>query len=256
MILMVLMLADIVAMARQRKNFDDLMLELSGISGKTPRFLTREQIERIREEAGSVSHETVRERAFREYMEFCDRIQRQLYAVNRAITRALVKSQQRLEEAREALEDIRRRATVDEKGRKVYRTADGTRAFTDDGQQLTSEEMASIQWDPMAPTWEQKVAAEERWKQAAEEHESILRARERADYYSERMASGDLLSRDELEMIHQDLNAMPETVRAEMPDKMHNAMNAPLSEEFALSAEEVAGIRPECVFAPHFPLNF
>jgi len=253
---MVLFLADIVSMVRQRKNFNDLMLELSGISGKTPRFLTREQIERIREEAGSVSHETLREHALREYVEFCDRVQRQIHAVNRAITRALLKSQQRLEEAREALEDIRRRATVDEKGRKVYRTADGTKAFTDDGQQLTPEEMASIKWDPMAPTWEQKVEAEERWKQAAEEHESILRARQRADYYSQRMASGDLLSRDELETIHQDLNAMPEAGRAEMPGKMAEAMNAPLSEEFALSTEEVAGIKPECVSAPDFPLNF
>ena len=99
---MVLVLADIVSMARQRKNFNDLMLELSGISGKTPRFLTREQIERIREEAGTVSHETLRERAFREYVEFCDRVQRQIHAVNRAITRALIKSSQRLKEAREA----------------------------------------------------------------------------------------------------------------------------------------------------------
>jgi hypothetical protein len=252
---MVLLLADIVSMARQRKNFDDLMLELSGISGKTPRFLTQAQIERIREEAGSVSHETLRERAFREYMEFCDRIQRQIDAVNRAITRALVKSAQRLEEAREALEDIRRRATVDEKGRKVYRTADGTRAFTDDGEELTPEQITSIKWDPMAPTWEQRVEAGERWKLAAEEHEEILRAQERADYYSERMASGDLLSRDELETIHQDLNAMPAAVRAEMPGKMAEAMNAPLSEAFALSAQEIADIRPECVSAPRFALN-
>ncbi len=205
------------AIARRRKDFDDLMLELSGISGKTPRFLTQAQIERIREEAGTVSHETLRERAFREYVEFCDRVQRQIHAVNRAIKRALLKSGQRLEEAREALEDIRRRATVDEKGRKVYRTADGTRAFTDDGEQLTPEDMAKIKWDPMAPTWEQRVEAGDRWKQAAKEHESILRAQERADYYTDRMASGDILSRDELELIHQDLNAMPEAVRAEMP---------------------------------------
>ena len=252
---MVLFLADIVSMIRQRKNFNDLMLELSGISGRTPRFLTREQIERIREEAGTVSHGTLRERAFREYVEFCDRVQRQIHAVNRAITRALLKSQQRLDEAREALDDIRRRATIDDKGRKVYRTADGTKAFTDDGQQLTPEEMASVQWDPMAPTWEERQEAGVRFKEAQEAHDDILRAKERADYYSDRMASGDILSRDELETIHQDLNAIPEAVRAEMPGKMAEAMKAPLSEAFALSAQELAEIRPECVAAPRFPLN-
>jgi len=252
---MVLFLADIVSMARQRKNFNDLMMELSGISGKTPRFLTREQIERIREEAGTVSHETLRERAFREYLEFCDKIQRQIHAVNRAITRALIKSSQRLEEAREALEDIRRRATVDEKGRKVYRTADGTRAFTDDGQELTPAEMAKVEWNPDAPTWEQRQQAGIRFKEAQEAHDDILRAKERAEYYSDRMASGDILSRDELDTIHQDLNAIPEAVRAEMPGKMAEAMKAPLSEEFSLSAEELAEIRPECVSAPRFPLN-
>jgi hypothetical protein len=97
--------------------------------------------------------------------------------------------------------------------------------------------------------------AGDRWKQAAEEHESILRAAERADYYSQRMASCDILSRDELETIHQDLTAMPEAVRAEMPGKMAEAMNAPLSEAFVLSAQELADIRPECVSAPRFPLN-
>ena len=192
---MVLSVADIVAMARQRKNFDDLMLELSGISGRTPQFLTQEQIEHIREEAGRVSHETIAEKAWRQYLEFCGQVQRQLYAVNRAIEKALVKSERRVQAAQEALDDIRRRAMVDEKGRRVYRTADGTKAFTDDGQQLTSEEMASIQWDPLAPTWEQRVQAEERLKQAEEDHDEILRARERADYYSDRMASGEILSR-------------------------------------------------------------
>ena len=97
--MMVLSLADIVSKARQRKNFDDLMLELSGMSGRTPRFLTQEQIERIREAAGLVSHETIAERAWREYLEFCGQVQKQLFAVNRAIEKALIKSERRVLEA-------------------------------------------------------------------------------------------------------------------------------------------------------------
>jgi len=254
MVLSLVDIADIVSMGRQRKNFDDLMLELSGTSGRIPRFLTKQQIEKIREAAGlPVSHETFAERMTRQYLEFVAQVRRQLLTVNRAIDRALLKSQQRLAEAREALEDIRRRATVDEKGRKVYRTADRTRAFTDDGQELTRKEMASIQWDPIAPTWEQRVQAGGRLKQAEDDHEEIIRAKERADYYSDRMASGEILSRDELDMIQQDLNAMPEAVRAEMPEKMRDAMKAPVSQEFSLSAQELADIKPECVSAPVFP---
>lgn len=242
---MVLSLADIVSLARQRKNFDDLMLELSGISGRTPRFLTEAQIEKMREAAGLVSHETTAKRAWREYLEFCGLAQRQLYAVNRAIGKALVKSERRVLEAQEALDDIRRRATVDDKGRKVYRTEDRQRGFTDDGQELTREEVRSIRWDETAPTWEQRVSAGERLREAQEEHETILRAKERADYYSDRMESGDILSRHELEAIHEDLNAMPAAVRAEMPGKMADAMKTGLSEEVALSTDELAAIQPE-----------
>ncbi len=242
---MVLSLADIVSMGRQRKNFDDLMLELSGMSGRTPRFLTQDQIEKIREAAGLVSHETIAERAYREYLEFCGQVQRQLYAVNRAIEKALIKSERRVLEAQEALDDIRRRATVDEKGRKVYRTEDRQRGFTDEGLELSKEEVNAIHWGENAPTWEERVSAGQRLKQAQEEHETILRAKERADYYSDRMASGDVLSRDELNTIHEDLNAMPQAVRAEMPEKIADAMRGGLSDEFALSAEELAAIRPE-----------
>lgn len=242
---MVLSLADIVSKARQRKNFDDLMLELTGMSGRTPRFLTRHQIEKIREAAGIVSHETVAEKAWREYLEFCGQVQRQLYTVNRAIEKALIKSQGRVLEAQEALDDIRRRATVDEKGRKVYRTEDRQRGFTDEGLELSKEEVNAIHWEENAPTWEQRQTAGERLREAEEEHETILRAKERADYYARRMESGDILSRDELDAIHQDLNATPYAVLAQMPEKIAGSVRGRPSDEFALSAEELAAIRPE-----------
>jgi hypothetical protein len=79
-------------------------------------------------------------------------VQRQLYAVNRAIEKALLKSDRRVQAAQEVLDDIRRRATVNDKGRKVYRAADRQRGFTDEGQELTQEKVRSIQWDPTAPT--------------------------------------------------------------------------------------------------------
>jgi hypothetical protein len=75
----------------------------------------------------------------------------------RAIDRALVKSERRVQAAQEALDRIRERATVDNRGRRVYRTADRQRGFTEDGQELSREEVASIHWKPDAPTWEEHI---------------------------------------------------------------------------------------------------
>jgi hypothetical protein len=52
--------------------------------------------------------------------------------------------------------------------------------------------MDRVQWNPGAPTWEQLQAAGERLKAAQEEHENIRRYKERADYYRDRMAGGDV----------------------------------------------------------------
>jgi hypothetical protein len=49
-----------------------------------------------------------------------------------------------------------------------------------------------------------------------DDHETILRFKDRADYYAQRMQSGDMLREDELECIRKDLDAMPHSVRAEM----------------------------------------
>jgi hypothetical protein len=100
--------------------------------------------------------------------------------------------------------------------------------------------VASIHWKPDAPTWEEHQAAADRLARAQQEHEEILRARERADYYAQRMGSGEVLSADELDTIRKDLDAMPQAVRAEMEadrgaaaGKMAKATVSRLSEEFS-----------------------
>jgi hypothetical protein len=101
------------------------MLELSGFaSGTIPLFLSPTQIEKIKAETGRLpaSHETAAERAWRQYLELTESINRQLFQVNRAIDKALVKSERRVRAAQEDLQRIQDRATVDGKGRWVYRT--------------------------------------------------------------------------------------------------------------------------------------
>ncbi|MFL5266198.1 MAG: hypothetical protein ACJ8AH_06290 [Stellaceae bacterium] len=72
------------------------------------------------------------------------------------------------------------------------------------------------------------------------------------DYYAQRMGSGEVLSADELDTIRRDLDAMPQAVRAEMEadhgagaTRMAKAAASGMSEEFTLSAEELASIKPE-----------
>jgi hypothetical protein len=64
------------------------------------------------------------------------------------------------------------------------------------------------------------------------------------------MRSGNMLTRDELETIRKDLDAMPWAVKAEMKavrcaaaGRMARATSFGLSEEFTLSADELADIR-------------
>jgi hypothetical protein len=207
---------ELAAAARRQTDFDDLMLELSGFTrGGIARFLRPEQIRKIRQARGE-GGDTPNERAWRRYLKMTDELARQLFQMNRAIDRALVKSARRVREAREALQVIQERATIDQKGRRVYRTADRTRAFTDEGQELSREEIESIQWKADAPTWEQRQAAGNRLAQAEKQHEEILHTKDRADYYGERLRSGDILSADELDTMKADLNAMPSSVKAEM----------------------------------------
>ncbi|MFL5266197.1 MAG: hypothetical protein ACJ8AH_06285 [Stellaceae bacterium] len=148
---MILTPQELLAAVRRTKDYNDLMLELSGLAaGIIPRFLSPAQLEKIREAAGLPPRtgETRAEQAWRQYLEFT--VTRQLAAVHRAIERALIKSERRVQAAQEALDDIRSRATIDGKGRRVYRTTDRQRGFTDDGQELSREEVDSINWDPQS----------------------------------------------------------------------------------------------------------
>jgi hypothetical protein len=113
---MLLSLQELLAAMRRRKNYDDLMLELSGLTAC--RFLRKEQIERIRAASGLASAgETANERAWRRYFELTDPVIRQLAHVNRAIGRALIRSEPRVQAAHEALDGIRARATVTRQGK-------------------------------------------------------------------------------------------------------------------------------------------
>jgi hypothetical protein len=248
---MLLTEAELKAADRRRRDFDQLQEEISGFTGgRISRFLRQDDIERIRDDRGMGASGSQAD-FWQRYMEATADVTRQLARTDRAIERALEKSQARVHAAQEALQDIRARATVAEDGRLVYRTQDQQHAYADNGDELSANEMAKVEWRAGAPTWEERVAYGKRLAEATAEHESIQAAKDRADYYHDRLQSGETLSMDELQGIQTDLNAMPKAVRAELeqdhslppvhPDDRAGTLD--LLAGFTLAASEIAAIR-------------
>ncbi len=235
---------ELLAAARRQKDFDTLMLELSGFTcGRIPRFLRPEQIERIRRAAGLSATTGLSDRG-RRYIELMETVSQRLASIDREIGRALKRSRQRLQETQAVLEEIRARASVSEDGRRAYRTADRRRAFYDDGAQLTREEISKVHWRDGAPTWEQRQAAGEAVRQAKQAHEDLEAYKAMADYYRDRIAGGDALSEDDLKEMKADLDAMPEGLKAEFTSQEHEPAgeSAGLACAFTFSASDLDDI--------------
>jgi hypothetical protein len=218
---MLLMPRELLAAVRRQKDFDGLMLELSGFTaGRIPRFLRPKEIERIRCAAGLSTGTSLSDRA-RRTVELMETVSQRLAVIDRALERAMRRSRQRLQETQGLLEEIRARASVSEDGRRAYRTEDRRRAFYDDGEELTREQIAKVHWLACAPTWEQRQAAGEAVRQAKQAHENLETYKARVDYYRDRMASGDALSEDDLKDMKADLEAMPKELQAEFTSQEH-----------------------------------
>ena len=212
---------ELLAAVRRQKDFDALMLELSGFTaGRIPRFLRPEQIERIRRAAG-LSVRTSLSDARHRTIELTETLSRRLVTIDRALERAMKKSRQRLQETQVVLEEIRARASVTEDGRRAYRTEDRRQAFYDDGEELTREEISKVHWRHGAPSWEQRQAAGEAVRQAKQAHEDLEAYKARVDYYRDRIAGDDALSEDDLKDMKADLDVMPEDLQAEFTSQGH-----------------------------------
>ena len=232
---------ELLAAVRRQKDFDTLMLELSGFTcGRIPRFLRPEQIERIRRAAGLSATTGLSDRG-RRYIELMETVSQRLASIDREIWQALKRSRQRLQETQAVLEEIRARASVAEDGRRTYRTEDRGRAFYDDGTQLTREEISKVHWRDGAPTWEQRQAAGEAVRQAKQAHEDLEAYKAMADYHRDRMTGGDALSEDDLKDMKADLDAMPEGLKAEFTSQEHERAGklAGIAGAFTFSASEL-----------------
>lgn len=151
-----------------------------------------------------------------------------LSEAERAAAEALALAQKREQAARDNLEKIRKAATTTEDGRQVYLTQDGLRAFDDQGNELTAEEIAAIHWQADAPTWEQRQAAGDRLEAAIAERQEIEDYQERLAGDQETLEHGDSLTSDELDSIDRTLADMPDSVRTHLGGLRRPATSAAL----------------------------
>jgi hypothetical protein len=136
--------------------------------------------------------------------------------LDRASLRALEAAQRRAREERERLERLRERAaTID--GQRAYLTEDGSRAFFENGQELSPRQRETTRWRGGAPSWEQHQDAHRRLEDAVQEERDIRRYRERIDDARIRLEDGDSpLSADDIAGLEESLEQMPESVRRQL----------------------------------------
>lgn len=141
-----------------------------------------------------------------------------LAAARNAAEQALREARIREQDAREALEDIRSRATKTADGTAVYLSADGTRAFDEHGNELSPEALAEIDWRDGAPTWEERQETGKRFEEAAREREEIEDYRDRLDSAQDKLGSAEL-SQDELDGMRATLDSMPASVTGHLGNR-------------------------------------
>ena len=217
-----------------------LALEQSGYAGFLNSMLTPDQQRRARGEETDVerNHRVAYEMAVRQTQEM-------LADMREASSKAIKQAEENVRRTQELLDTMRASASRTADGRIVFRTKDGTKGFFEDGTQMPADDFKRQQWEKGATPWEDWQSMVERDKAARRTLDEAKAYGERVDYYSKRMANGDL-SADELNDIQKDLKAAPLSVQADMPFKADsiNAANAGgLSGDFNLSADELAEIK-------------
>ena len=153
----------------------------------------------------------------------------------------------RLSEVEIRIQDMLDRAYAMEDGRRVFLTEDRTKAFDETGTEVTRDELDFGLVPKNNPTWESlsKAFSEQDglmadYKQAMFEREQILEFQNKIDEARERVADGEI-SKEELDDLDAELlDAMPPSVRANVPG-FDSAENAPdLKSEFQSPADPSA----------------
>jgi len=181
----------------------------------------QEAVEKLDDELLSVATEVVLATDF-EIAEF----DAKLDIYDEATVKALMENEEGLNRIRVEIEALLSRAYVMEDGRRVFKTEDGAQVFDEFGLEVSPDNLEFEMIGPEYPTWEEFSARKEIQNQLEAERTQILEFQEKVDAARDQISEGEITA-DELDELDAELaNALPPTVRVQIPG-FDNSENAP-----------------------------
>ncbi|UES36708.1 hypothetical protein [Roseibium aggregatum] len=165
--------------------------------------------------------------------------QTKLDTYDEATVVALMENQEKLDLINAEINDLLSKAYVMEDGRRVFKSEDGSYVIDEYGETVSPDEldpMAIPDGHPSAETYAEKL---ENRKQLTQERQDILDFQEKVDAAREATADGEI-SEKELEDLDADLlDAMPDSVRNNVPGLENNQIAPVLKAEFQPTADPI-----------------
>lgn len=201
---------------RRLEELDDFNDELAGRNTGKMRKSAAPDAQRESQDNGSHLMDAM-ELAAMVWNETFDRIAHEINTLSEATQIALSNARQEAQQAAEELREVQDRATTLPDGRRVYRD-EGGNVYTEDGNRLSPDQAAGIQWAEGATTWNEYLNARKRQQETAQNVEDIERYRDRIEALRQRLQSATPgnPSQEELERLESELDqGMPAVVRKE-----------------------------------------
>ncbi|WP_067338014.1 SHOCT domain-containing protein [Stappia indica] len=142
----------------------------------------------------------------------------ELDSYDTATIAALQENERELAAVRERLDGLLLKAHVLPDGRRVFKTEDGTRVFDEFGHEVEASILAPEEVSDARPSWETYKPELNRLHQLQAERSDLLDYQQKLDEARERIDAGEI-SREEFDEMRDELKtAMPDAVRAQVPE--------------------------------------
>ncbi len=209
---------------RRNQDRDDFNNEVAGRdTGRIKRFLSQEARDHLEEGKDEKRQEKL---SLLDILLMTDPVYAQLYSdvmekteqIDRAVNKALMLANQRIDNLETNLADIRGRAQRLSDGTLVYRSQDGA-VFSDDGILVSQREIGAVRWEASDPSWEERREAGEALESAYRKKEEIEEYRDGTlQHAKDRMNDRDNPpDKDELQDLYDSItNEVPDDVKVNM----------------------------------------
>lgn len=224
----------------KKQDLDDYNNEIAGRdTGRIKRFLSKEACDHIEKGKNDKRRDKL---SLLDILLMTDPVYAQLYSevmdkiekIDQAISKALARSEQRIDYLKENLADIRGRAQRLADGTLVYKSQDGA-VFTDDGVPISQKELSDVRWENSNPSWEERREAGETLDSAYKKKEEIEEYRDGTlQQAKDRMNDRDNPpDKDELQNILDDLdNEIPDSIKAHISELHENSLQSDFMKNF------------------------